>query len=329
MTTLPPTLVRFEGELEQAIRRDLGLRRARTMRRRVLRIAAAGAAAAAVALGVLSTLPGDEPSLVDRAVAALAVDDDTILHFAMVGRQLNGDGTTATWRSESWQERWAPYERRSIEIGFDGIRAETHGVGDVSQLYDARTNTIYTGMPEAQAPPQQPAPSFAPGTRPGYVIVTVVKVSVDTNGNEVRHARKIEMSEDKAKVIVARSENPAPPAPAAPVEEPFREDILRLLRSGSAVEDGRLEIDGREVIRFVSRDGRQRYLIDARTYAPIEWHTSGDGGSVTLRFPTYEELPRSEANEALLSLTAQHPGARINRDPGDYEAAAARLFPHG
>jgi hypothetical protein len=31
----------------------------------------------------------------------------------------------------------------------------------------------------------------------------------------------------------------------------------------------------------------------------------------------------------LLDLEAQHPGARVERDPAAYQAAEARLFPHG
>jgi hypothetical protein len=31
----------------------------------------------------------------------------------------------------------------------------------------------------------------------------------------------------------------------------------------------------------------------------------------------------------LLDLEAQHPGARVVRDPDAYRAAEARLFPHG
>jgi hypothetical protein len=48
-----------------------------------------------------------------------------------------------------------------------------------------------------------------------------------------------------------------------------------------------------------------------------------------MRFTTYEVLPGDDANEALLSLTAQHPSATVDRNQGDYLAAEKRLFPNG
>lgn len=329
MTTLPPTLIRFEAELEQAIRRQLGTGRPRRApaRRRVLHLAAAAAAAAAVALGILSTLPGDEPSIVARAVAALSLEEDTILHFRMVGRQRNGDGSVVSWRSESWQERAAPYARRSIEVGPERITAETTMVGQTNGLYDARTNTIYVGGGADQPALEQPTPTFVPGPRPGTVVVTVTKVWL-VDGKPKPRPTKVVMNTDAAKRLVARHRS-AEQAPPAPVEEPFREEILRLLNSGRAVPAGPASVDGRKAIRIVSADGHSTYVVDARTYAPIEWTTNGDGASVTLRFPVYEELPVTRATRALLSLEAQHPTARINRSDRDYEAAQARLFPNG
>jgi hypothetical protein len=72
-------------------------------------------------------------------------------------------------------------------------------------------------------------------------------------------------------------------------QDPFRAEILALLRSGKVHEDGRPTIDGRELIRFVSNDGHATYLIDAATYNPVEWRTTGDGGGTTLRFVAYEQ----------------------------------------
>jgi hypothetical protein len=57
--------------------------------------------------------------------------------------------------------------------------------------------------------------------------------------------------------------------------------------------------------------------------------THGSGGSVTLRFLAYEELPDTNPNAALLSLTDQHPTATVDTDAADYRAALNRLFPKG
>jgi hypothetical protein len=328
VSSLPPTLVGFQSQLEQAIRRD----RSRQSRRRVWRVALAGAAAAAVALGVFSTLPGDQPPLVDRAAAAFAVADDTILHFEIVARQTNPDGSVVTWRSESWQDRSAPFARRTIETQ-EGVPAESAGVGERTELYDAQRNTIYVG--EESAGPVPPPPKIAPGPRPGtsVVTVTVYKIWADEPNREPKEGkRRIVMSTEKAKRLVEQSaaarRAAAEPEPAGPYEEPFRQEILDLLHRG-VVADGPVVVGGREALRIVSRDGGTTYFFDPDTYAPIELRTTGDGGGVTLTFLAYEELPRTAANLALVSLADQHPTAEVNRDPAAYRAAELRLYPNG
>jgi hypothetical protein len=82
-------------------------------------------------------------------------------------------------------------------------------------------------------------------------------------------------------------------------------------------------------IRLESVDEKKVYIVDAATYDPIEWTTTGDGGGVTLRFPVYEELPVDAQSMQLLDLQVQHPSARVVRDVNAYIAAESRLYPHG
>jgi hypothetical protein len=107
----------------------------------------------------------------------------------------------------------------------------------------------------------------------------------------------------------------------------YREKILLLLDSGRAREDGRTTVDGREAIRIVASEGGMMLLVDADSYEPIEWRVSENGMTTEAFFPTYERLPADAASADLLSLTAQHPDATIDRDPAHYEAA--RLAPKG
>ena len=107
----------------------------------------------------------------------------------------------------------------------------------------------------------------------------------------------------------------------------FRENILLLLDSGKAREDGRTTVDGREAIRIVAPEGGMILLVDADSYEPIEWRVSENGMTTEAFFPTYERLPADAASADLLSLTAQHPDASIDRDPAHYESA--RLAPKG
>jgi hypothetical protein len=281
VNTLPDSLARFEDELEQAVARDL----ARRPRRLALRVAVVGVAAAAVALGVLSTLPGGGASAVERAQAALTVETGTILHVDMLGRQVNPDGSVATWEDESWQLEERPFARRQVETSSNAPRAETTLVDGVQQLYDAATNTIYT------TPPQLPSAEVVVGAK--------------TLGKRLKQKRQ-----------------------AQPAEEPFRDEIVSLLRSGDAREDGRETVDGREAVRLVGADGHTTYLVDAATYAPIRLVTVNGGATTTLSFRVYELLDAG-GNEALVSLQAQHPDARVDASPDAYRAAQARLFPHG
>jgi hypothetical protein len=308
---LPDSLVRFETELRQAIRRD----RSRAKRRLATRVAALAVAAAAVALGVLSTLPGDGQSAVARAAAALRVDSGSILHFQMFGRQANPDGTVSTWRDERWQQTSSPYSMRQVEVGAEGARAEIATVDGRTQLYDAATNTIYTGAS---------GPSKA----------ELRKEKGGSSAEEAPNGNGVPKAEAKLSNGTDLKQRPAAPRRAgAGVQpddaDPFRAKLAALLAVGEARDEGHVTIDGRDAVKLVLGDGSSIYFVDASTYAPIEFRSTGEGGRTTLRFPVYEKLPATPANEALLSLQAQHPSATVDADPAHFEAAQARLFPRG
>jgi hypothetical protein len=164
MISLPRSLVRFERELADAIERDLRSQRPRTVRRRTLRVSLVGVAAAGVALGALSLVPGQGPSVVARAAAALRVSGGTILHIDMIGHSVGMDGTSSNWREESWQEASAPFAHRSVRTE-SGVTVDVVTRSDgSSDLYDPTPNTIYTvtGAP----PPPEVKPRPAPGETP-------------------------------------------------------------------------------------------------------------------------------------------------------------------
>jgi hypothetical protein len=277
VTALPPSLIRFDSQLEHAIRRY----RRRRQRTRFLRSAVVFAAIAAVTLGVLSTVPGSGPSVVERAAAAIGASDGSIRHVVAVTTGTNPDGRAVTWRMESWQQTVSPFNERQIVIA-GNRRLEVATVDGVPQLYDAATNTIFTTPPQTSTdvpPTKDSAPAKARG-----------------------EVEQLDGGVDR-----------------------YRAKILALLQSGKVREDGRVTVDGRDAIRIVSTAADVILLVDAGTYEPIEWRL---GGSTT-RFPAYEHLAASDANEALLSLRAQHPDATVDADPGNYQAAQERLGPEG
>jgi hypothetical protein len=74
-------------------------------------------------------------------------------------------------------------------------------------------------------------------------------------------------------------------------------------------------VDGREAVRIVFAGSKSTYIVDAATYEPIELRDVGDDGTVvTSRFETYESLPATAANLALLSLRKQHPRTTVVPD---------------
>jgi hypothetical protein len=324
MTGLPPSLDRFGGELENAVGRDL--RRRRT-RRRVVRGAAVLAVAGAVALGLLNGLTGGGPSVVERAAAALE-SDGGILHYRMDAEQQNGDGTSVTWHSETWQLRVDPFTRRQIEVGSDGIRAESMTEGDTNELYDARTGTIYIAT----------SPELRAARMPKIEIVSRSKLQKLTGSSHASAAYVMRNGAGAVQVIATEQgaqrlrqqmarERVQESTGVLPAE--FRSDVLALLHSGQVRVTGHVTVDGRDAIRLESLDGKKVYVVDAATYDPLEWTTTGSDGGVTLRFPVYEQLPADAESFKLLDLEDQHPGARIVHGADAYIAAEARLYPHG
>jgi hypothetical protein len=323
MNALPPTLERFGAELEHAVRRDLDGRR----RRRVLRGAAVLVAAVAATLGIMSALPAGGPSVVERAAAALEPSSDAILHYRVSAEQRNPDGSVVTWSSETWQLRVAPFTRREIQVGSDGVRAESVTRGDLDELFDAGNDTIYAAtsaelraaqMPQIEIVSKSKLAKLTGSDRAGVAYVMAkgggaVKIVATEQGAERLRQQLARERRDTTGVLPAD----------------FRSDILALLRSGDARVTGHVEVDGREATRIESSDGKQVYAVDPASYDPIEWTTTGDGGGVTLRFPVYEELPVDSRSLQLLDLETQHPGAQVVRGASGYIAAEARLFPHG
>jgi hypothetical protein len=354
--TLPTSLIDYREALEDAVRRDLGRSGSRMRRGLVLRWALAAAVVVAAALGALSIISRDGAgaSVVDRAAAAVAPSPGTILHLDMHGFQDNGDGSTITWRDESWQQQSPPHDGRQIETAPDGSVVETATANGREEVYDPARNTIYVSAPESTATPAElNSYDIEPGPKQGTAILRVPGRAAEAKGAHVETAvistKQAKGLEDGTQVIafkvslkskkisltvIPASSVPKPPprsddaSTADPGSGDFRSQILALLRSGEARVVGHRTIDRQDTIEIASADGHTTYYVNPETYRPVELDTRGTDGGTALRFRTYETLD-SGANSDLLSLEAQHPGARIDRDPAHFNAAQERLFPHG
>jgi hypothetical protein len=355
-STLPASLVEYGDALEDAISRDL---RRRQRRRLALRSVLVAAAVAAVALGALSIVSrhAGGGSVVDRAAAAIARSPGTILHVDMLGSQNNGDGTVIHWRYESWEQQSPPYDGREIQTAPDGSIVEQATADRRDEVYDAARNTIYVSEPETTATPEElNGYDIKPGPRPGTAVLQIPGRAALAKGAHVFATAVITTKQAKGirkgtyviafKVgpsgpvkptvtVIPASRVPKPPpsskddsSDADPSSSGFRGQILALLRSGEAHVVGHRTIDGQDTIEIASADGHTTYYVDPGTYRPVELDTRGTDGGTKLRFRTYETLELG-ANRSLLSLTAQHPDAKVDRNQADYQAADERLFPKG
>ncbi len=127
----------------------------------------------------------------------------------------------------------------------------------------------------------------------------------------------------------------APPAaqPVASSSDPsaFTEQIQQQLASGHARVVGPATINAQRVTEIVAPDSTYYVRADGSD-DPVELiyrnPTGTDPGSATtLVFHTYQLLPAA-GSERLLSLTARHPGARVDISTADFRAALNHRLPH-
>jgi hypothetical protein len=194
-------------------------------------------------------------------------------------------------RIETWQARPPPYDQLQIAAG--GRRFEVATLGGVAQLDDPHTNSFYT----SRSRPQTAQP--------------------------VGKARATKWKAGAAKAAVSGTAK----GTIAAAGDSYRAKILGLLESGKLHEAGRETANGRDAIRLVSDDETVTLLVAAHTYEPIEWRLSQDSQDAVTSFPTYERLPATDTNAALLSLTKQHPLATSDENPAHYQATLERLNP--
>lgn len=105
----------------------------------------------------------------------------------------------------------------------------------------------------------------------------------------------------------------SPPTFTDPISQ-VREELER----GQAHVAGTVTIDGTPLIKIDLPNGLVGYF-DQTTYLPryLDDPQRNGGDIVRLRVATYEYLPLSATNRTLLSIPAQHPGARLDTNPND------------
>lgn len=311
-------------------------------RRWAVRVAPLAAAAAAV-VAVTSALPSSGPVTVPtasakvilaRAAAAVAGSDGAILHADVSATQTWRNGHSDYWTEQDWQQVSSPYDDRSIEIGSSPTATETAYVNGQMWLYDASTNTIYTNEPA-------PAPTFTltPGPQPGTYTLRAghggAAVSLTVSASQaaaLRDGNDVLASDSQGGHIVVPR-----PTTGPQILSSFRSEALALLHSATATVTRNVTVDGQNALEVASADGTSTYYLDPSTYAPIQMTNTigpgtdmgdpGNDSTVTLKFSGWQYLTGAAADPNVLSLTAQHPGATVDSNAADWNAAASRLFP--
>jgi hypothetical protein len=93
--------------------------------------------------------------------------------------------------------------------------------------------------------------------------------------------------------------------------------VRQQLQNGQAHVDGAVVIDGVSLYKIALPQGLVGYF-DRSDYMPRYLDDPQRDGTVErLRVVTYEHLAMTRANESLLSMTAQHPDARIDTNSND------------
>jgi hypothetical protein len=107
------------------------------------------------------------------------------------------------------------------------------------------------------------------------------------------------------------------PDTAAPTFQDPVAGVRQALNSGQAHVEGTVVIDGESLYKIELKHGVVGYF-DQSTYAPRYLDDPQGPGGGALRFRvSYEYLPLTAANARLLSITAEHPTARIDTNPND------------
>jgi hypothetical protein len=106
---------------------------------------------------------------------------------------------------------------------------------------------------------------------------------------------------------IVETPNSSAPALVDPIA-PVREQLAR----GDAQVEGTVTIAGQALYKIKLSTGVTGYF-DKTDYRPVYLDNPQSGGSVVrTRVVAYEELPVTPDNEKLLSITAQHPDARVS-----------------
>jgi hypothetical protein len=216
------------------------------------------------------------------------------------------------------------------------------GPGGGSILHiDVTTNETTAGGPTytwEQAVYEQTSPPFIsgtidqrlPGTPPGTEGVIGVGVGeqlYDPTNNTI-YAPPIPKPAPGTRTLTPAQEAQL----YAPSIAQYPRQLRAKLASGKARIEGRATVDGRTALKIRFARGHETdYVAADGSDAPIEMIYGSPSSASGRTISTYHifQYLAAAGNAGLLSLTAQHPSAKVNRSLRDFRAANNRLSPNG
>lgn len=215
---------------------------------------------------------------------------------------------------------------------------ETVTMNGVTEDYDPSDNTIYTAVDINAC-----GCNIKPGSTPGTYIVTLVKIRDAQPGTAAWEQNEhppqpLTITAAQAQALRAGGAmlnttgvGPGGAATRLQIVAAFRvpsetSSIQTQLQEHKLKLDGTATIDGRDAIVLETANGSEKYYVEPVTYDPIKTIIQNPGGGLlTTTFSQYQVLPDTPANQRLLSLSARHPGARVDNSHADYVAAETQL----
>jgi hypothetical protein len=331
--------------------RPHGRPRVRIPRPRRALVLALAAGAVAGALAVTEAMVGHGPSIAQPADAAILRGVDAVLHpaagsiitesFTRVTacrnltcrRSMEAAHDPRTFRFSDMTET-AGVRRVLILVDSTDHRygVETLELPSGHELYDPRANTVYRFNYYAHG--------ITPGPTPGTFIYRLpsgwMQLASLPYGSDVVSAAPLTITARQAQALrrgtarIAVLTTPtgqhrlqvAPALPPFPYETPSasaRQDLGPLKVAGHAM------VNSHKAIRLVPIHGAGEFDVAPGTLYPLREIEVTPEAIVTTTWTEYRVLPGTSGNQALMSLTARHPSARIDDSNHDYWAAMRRL----
>jgi hypothetical protein len=286
--------------------------------------------------------PGGGPATASAITQALHWFDPpagTVLHARLVGTVAAPGGGTVTAEREFWQSADHPEHSRLVQRRGAAV-LEMDGDG---AIYDARTDTIYLpgakpggdGKPAGDEAAARAAKRAAAGPA-GRAAPRETEPAAEAAARAAKQAVPADASAAEKAAAGAQAKRAVaflPPGKAREASgDPTVTKIRTLLASDRAAVRGREVHDGVEAWAISLKPGiggpAWTLWVAVADGRPLALHDPGDAGTGDKaeddRWTAYDVQPAAGA-EALLTVAAAHPGARVVRDAVRYDAASRRL----